>query len=292
MFKPMKAATMESESQLRFPLLGSFKLDGFRCILNDGAARTKSLKPIRNKFIQSELRQFWNTGLDGEIVVGSPCDGLTLNRTQSGVTATFSEPDFQVYVFDHILRPLDPYATRFERVRMLPEHPRLKFLRQVWLTNLADLQAFEVEALGLGYEGIIVRCPRAPYKYGRATPNENYLWKIKRFTDGEAYVESILEGETNNNEATRNAAGEIERATVQANMSPNGLVGTLKCRDYITNELYDVSPGRMTHAWRKYYFENPQELLGQIIKHKSFDYGSVNTARFRTFQALRDADDM
>ena len=292
MFKPMKAATMDSESQLRYPLLGSFKLDGFRCILNDGAARTKSLKPIRNQFIQRELQGLWHSGLDGEIVVGSPCDGLTLNRTQSGVTAALGEPDFKVYVFDHVERPADPYMVRYVRAQAYEKHPRVVVLRQTAIACAADLYMFEEVALKLGYEGIMVRSPHSPYKYGRATPSENYLWKIKRFTDGEAYVESLLEGETNNNAATRNAAGEIERATNQENMSPNGHVGTLKCRDYITGELYDVSPGRMTHAWRKHYWENPRELIGQIIKHKSFDYGSVHTARFRTFQALRDADDM
>lgn len=107
-----------------------------------------------------------------------------------------------------------------------------------------------------------------------------------------AAVLAVLEGETNNNAATTNVLGETERTTHQENMSPNGQVGTLVCKDYVTGEVYNVAPGRMTVIWRKYYLAHSDELIGQIIKHKSFDYGSLNTARFRTFQALRDADDM
>lgn len=292
MFKPMKAATLESIGQARFPLLGSFKLDGFRCILKDGAARTKSLKPIRNQFIQYELSSLGHANLDSEIIVGSPCDGLTLNRTSSGVTTAMGEPDFRVYVFDSIEHPTTPYLNRIATLHRWVDHPRVIRLEQVWLKNVDDLLAFEEKALREGYEGIMARCPNAPYKYGRSTPNENYLWKVKRFKDGEAYVESILEGRTNNNDITTNVMGETERSTHQENMVLNGQVGTLVCRDYITNEIYNVSPGRMEVHWRKHYWENPSELIGEVIEHKSFDYGSVNTARFRTFQRLRDTDDM
>ena len=292
MFKPMLAATMEDEVQLRYPLLASYKLDGFRCILKDGAARMRSLKPVRNQFIQNELASLWNSDLDGEIIVGSPCDGNVLNRTQSGVTASFEEPDFKLYVFDCARFPDAPYYERLELATELAKHPRVEVLNQTLVNSADELRLFEERALGLGYEGIMARCPKAGYKYGRATPNENALWKIKRFTDGEAVVATVLEGSTNNNPATINARGETERATIQANMIPNKQVGTLVCKDCITGEVYNVAPGRMTVGWRQYYWAHPEDLIGKIVKHKSFDYGSLNTARFKTFQALRDAADM
>ena len=73
---------------------------------------------------------------------------------------------------------------------------------------------------------------------------------------------------------------------------PNMQVGTIVGNDCVTGELIQISPGRMTQDMRKHYWHNPHELVGQIAKYKSFEYGSKDTSRFKTFQSLRDPSDM
>ena len=85
MFKPMLAATLENATQLRFPLLASAKLDGLRCILMNGVAYSRNLKPFRNAYVQEQLAHISNYDLDGELIVGAPNQGHVLGRTQSGI---------------------------------------------------------------------------------------------------------------------------------------------------------------------------------------------------------------
>jgi len=44
--KPLLAAKLESLDQLRYPVLATPKLDGIRCLLWQGRAMTRKLKPI------------------------------------------------------------------------------------------------------------------------------------------------------------------------------------------------------------------------------------------------------
>ena len=43
---------------------------------------------------------------------------------------------------------------------------------------------------------------------------------------------------------------------------------------------------------RKHYFENPGELVGKVVKFKSFMHGIKDLPRFPTFICLRDPEDM
>ena len=61
MFKPMLAATVADRSKLRFPYLASPKLDGIRCLVLNGEVLSRSFKPIRNRFIQVQLKRLPDT---------------------------------------------------------------------------------------------------------------------------------------------------------------------------------------------------------------------------------------
>ena len=49
--KPMLAVDADVEN-IKYPVLCSDKLDGIRCIILNGVAYSRSLKPIRNKYVQ------------------------------------------------------------------------------------------------------------------------------------------------------------------------------------------------------------------------------------------------
>ena len=75
MKKPQKAPIHSiTDNELRllpYPVFGSVKIDGFRCLI-DGTPKTSSMKPQPNPFVQSELSKPELNGLDGELVVGEP----------------------------------------------------------------------------------------------------------------------------------------------------------------------------------------------------------------------------
>jgi len=285
MYKPLLAATVEHPEQLIFPLVASPKLDGIRCIIHNGIAVSRNLKPIRNTFIQEEL-QGLPDGLDGELIVGEPNQGLVLNRTVSGVMSEAGRPEFRFFVFDLAHEP-GIFTRRFAQLERL-KHERLSIVPHDPISSSAMLADYERTILGEGFEGIMVRDPYGLYKHGRSTLRDRILGKLKRFTDGEIFITNIIEGSRNENEQTRGALGESTRSMAQAGMVPSGLVGTILGNDTKTNQSLQVSPGRMTHDMRKYFMEHPEQIVGRIAHYRVFAYGSVNTPRFPTFQCFRE----
>lgn len=293
-FKPMLAATIEDPALLTFPVMVSPKLDGLRCIIRRYTAVSRNLKPFRNEWVQRQLKGL-PEGLDGELIVGKPNEGHVLGRTQSGIMSADGEPDFTFHVFDRINEFYMPvgFITRYQRLETdLLGRNRVKLVPHYMANTLSDLLAFEKEFLEDGYEGIMVRHVHGKYKFGRSTLREGLLGKLKRFRDGEALVEKILEGVHNLNEATLDELGRTKRSNHQDNKVGANTIGTIVGKDLATGEILQISPGRMSHDDRKYYWQYPHEILGKIVKFKTFDYGKLDASRFCTFQAFRDAADM
>jgi DNA ligase-1 len=290
-FKPLLAATLEDLETVKYPVIVSPKLDGLRCIVRNGQALSRNLKPFRNLHVQKLLSAPELEGLDGELIVGSPTEGHVLNRTQSGIMSIVGEPDFKFHVFDNVVDPTKPFQERLDAMRGW-EHPLLELVSQTRVYSLDMLKSCESLFLKQGYEGMMLRDPLGPYKYGRSTLRERTLLKFKRFQDAEGIVVDIYEGVNNTNELTRAATGAAQRSHHQENMVKSGQVGTLIVRDLTTDARVNVSPGRMTHDMRQFYWEHPEKLLNAVVKYKFFDYGTLDAPRFATYQAHRDAEDM
>ena len=289
-FKPMLSATLTEDlfPTLRFPLLLSPKLDGFRCIAWNGVAYSRNAKPIRNAFIQKWAADKHN--LDGELIVGSPTDPNCFGNTSSGVTSAAGKPDFTYHLFDCIEGISPDFESRLDRVQS--EYygcPKMRNVPHAHCDNQELVLRYEKFYLSEGYEGIMLRSPDGPYKHGRSTMREQYLMKFKRFVDGEAKVIRLEEGRHNGNEAFTDELGRTKRQTLAENMTGNGMVGTLICMDPIWGEIR-VSAGKMTHHTREHYWHNPTELIGQTIHWRSFGYGTKDAPRFARFYGVVDHD--
>ena len=289
MFKPMLSATLVDPETLRYPVYVSPKLDGLRCVIRDGVALSRNLKPFRNKFVQEELRGLPD-GLDGELIVGSPTEGYVLNRTQSGIMSGDGNPEFTYWVFDNYSSGKG-FKERFCSLESINHH-RVRVVPHYHCMRAAGFAACEEEFLTRGYEGIMARHIHGEYKHGRSTLSEGLLMKFKRFTDGEAVVTGLLEGVHNENELTRSATGAAQRSHHQENKTAAGCVGTILGTDLVTGAAMRISPGRMTHDMRKFYWENPTQIVAKTVKYKSFEYGRKDNARFATFQDFRHPEDM
>lgn len=272
MFKPMLSGTAPADlSKLSYPLLASPKLDGIRCIIRDGVAVSRSLKPIRNDYVRASLKGL-PEGWDGELMVKGE-----FNDVQSAIMSREGEPDFSFCVFDwHVPRTddnltIEPshFQGRLELLALWVDEVNRDFVELVphRLVNSPDeLTAFEAECLEAGFEGVMVRDPEGPYKYGRSTVREGWLLKIKQFEDTEAVIVGFKERMHNENEATTNELGLTERSSAKDGKRPAGDLGAFEC---VTDDGAEFDcGGGMTDAQRADFWVRKDELLGQTIKFK------------------------
>ena len=297
-FKPMLAASCDDLRALRYPLLATPKIDGIRCLVINGVAMSRSLKPIPNRYIQSVIGKPEFNGLDGELLVGD-----SFQQATSGIMSEDGQPDFRYYVFDRwdlasgyrdrvramLVRAANLMATHFG------ESQFLTFLTPVELKNRAELDAYASQCLAEGHEGIMVRSPVGPYKYGRATFKEGYLTKIKPFEDAEATVIGWEERMHNANEATTNALGRTERSSHKENLVPMGTLGALVCSNNTLwpGQTFNIGTG-FTDSQRDELWGQAQrgQLAGRIVKFKYQAIGTADKPRIPVFLGFRDARDL
>lgn len=288
MFKPTLACDANVDL-LKFPLYASPKLDGVRCSIVNGKALTRTLKAVPNRHIYEFLSNEVLSGLDGELVVGSPTADDAYRVTVSGVMSHGGEPEFTYHVFDDH-RVQAGWLERFESLRAsITDTGRICVLPHTLIQNHDDLMAYEAAQVDAGYEGVILRHPTAPYKYGRSTVKEGYLLKLKRFEDSEAEVIDIEEEMFNGNDATTNELGRTKRSTAKAGLVPKGRMGKLHVRDLKTGVEFHIGTG-FNDTDKEQFWLN--DYRGRVIKYKFFPVGMKDKPRHPVFLGFRDRRDM
>lgn len=296
--KPMLGVAVDSFDKLTYPLLCSAKIDGVRCLIKDGVALSRSLKPIPNKYIQQWVKDNAEIleGLDGELVVGNAFSPTVFNTTTSGVMSREGEPDFQYIVFD-IWDSLSENGSvvaldRYLKLKDIsPDLPgRANVLLKKVVNSPEEAKAYEEELLGIGAEGMMVQGLHAGYKFGRSTVKEQKLLKVKRFTDSEYEVVGFEEKMHNANEAKVNAVGNTERSSHKENLVPCNTLGALILRA-ADGTTFNCGTG-FTDEQREEIWKNRHSLLGKLAKIKSFEIGVVQKPRFPVFLGFRSEEDM
>ncbi len=300
--QPMLASPATDKYPLKFPLYASPKIDGVRAYVKDGVLLSRSGKPIRNKYVQKTLGFKVLDGLDGELCVGNPWDKNLMQQTTSGVMSADGEPKFTYYVFDVWSWPDTPYKRRYAHlaytdslpsyVKDLHQSGMLHFLEHVVMIDQNALDTYEQDALAIGYEGVMVRDPEGPYKYGRSTAKEGYLLKLKRWEDGEAQIIEFQEFMHNANELEQDEYGYAKRSTHQENKVPMNKLGALICKDIVTGAQLKIGTG-FDDEMRKTIWYGRETFRNQIVKYKHFAQAGVkDTSRFPVFVGFRDKRDM
>lgn len=307
-FRPMLAAEHDPEKfPIRFPVLASPKIDGIRCVIRHGQPLTRSLKPIPNRHIRAALAGL--PDFDGELIVGDPLDPKAWNNTSSAVMSHDGEPNFTYYVFDGTSLQTDmPYENRLAFALRNAEMfgPRIVGLVHRWLYSIEDLIVLENEYVRDGYEGIMIRDPMGPYKWGRSTAKEGLLLKIKRFDDLEAVILYGEERQTHIGQAKTNALGLTERDHKKENFVGAGDLGGLVCTyhdstvplvnkicgtTYASDIEFTVGSG-FTAEQRIALWADRNNLPGKTIKVKHQGFTVEHKPRFPIFQGFRDERDM
>lgn len=303
-FRPMLAATLKDVSAVEFPVLASPKYDGIRCVIRDGKALTRSLKPIPNTHIRSALEALGRPaeGLDGEIMLPYPAK---FQAVESAVMSHEREPptDWFFVVFDCVPGPLDcalGFQTRIENVgdtiriahRRRPETwRRVVHCEHVLMDGPESLAQYEADMLEAGHEGVMLRSLAGPYKFGRATLREGHLSKLKRFVDGEAEIVGVLELQHNRNEAFVGELGQTKRRTLKANKVDGGVMGKIVVRDLKTGVQFKIGTG-FSLDLRRTIFRCRDVMPGRVVRYRFQDHGVKDKPRIASFQGFRDRRDM
>jgi DNA ligase-1 len=302
LFQPMLACREPPMlNTLRYPLLGSPKIDGVRGIVRSGIVYSRSMKPIPNSYVQETFGGRLFEGLDGELIVGKdPAAKSLCRRTVSAVMSqqnTFQTITF--HVFDEIPKGAlqagngyEPFRARHMRVVSRTPLPHTFPVQHHALTCAAEVERYEALMLSLGYEGIMLRDPNARYKFGRSTMREGGLIKLKRFQDAEAIIVAVLELEHNDNEPYTDETGRTKRSTHKAGKRPGGVMGRLVCQTIpATGDTFEIGTG-FTDADRHWFWVNRDRLLGSILTYKHQPHGAHERPRSPVFIGLREPWDM
>lgn len=274
-----------------YPLLLSPKLDGVRCLIINGVACGRSLKPIPNKYVQRLFGRPELNGLDGELIVGSPTAKEVFQATSSGVMSIGGEPEVTFWVFDDFMesggfhRRLHTAHRRIKKQKFCEPVPHDQILNEDQLTD------WEQDYLAMGYEGVMLRHPDGPYKHGRSTAKEGWLLKLKRFEDGEARVVGFTELMHNANEAKLNELGHLERSSHKAGKVGKQTLGALIVKDLKTGVEFEIGTG-FTASQRQELWNIGDNLIGKVVKYKSQPTGVKEKPRFPVFLGFRDPLDM
>lgn len=297
-FRPMKGDDAVRD-RLQFPYMLTPKIDGYRCVVRNGVALTSSLKPFPNKYLQKVLGVPECEGFDGELVIGNPTDSSVF-RNSGALRKIEGEPDFGFFVFDDFSNPhLDAHA-RFEkmqrRIKALP-HGSTASMRVIavpvkLVQDEAQLEAAESKLVAEGYEGVMLRQPNGPYKYGRSTVKENLLLKVKTFLDGEAVIIGFEEQMLNTNEKVTDANGRSKRSSAKAGKVGKGTLGNLLVRGIngkFKDVEFEVGTGEgLTHALRQHIWNTRERFMGKVITYKSQDVGGYDKPRIPVYKGFRD----
>jgi len=273
--KPMLACTCPPLEKLKREIYYALiKYDGIRCWIHpDLGPVSRNLKPIPNRHVR-QILSVLPPYLDLELVAGS------FQETASAIMSEDGSPSFVGYVFDYFKEPNAPFEARFAEAQVLASGP-LKPAVGV-LVPTRDLQGVYEDATKNGFEGIIVRAPDAPYKFGRSTQREEGLMRLKPIDTTEGICVKVEQALHNTNEAVRDELGRTKRSSAKGGLVPQPWAGALVLEHHVFG-TFKVSG--FDQATAKQLWDNPP--IGAKVEFEYRGLTSAKKPRHPIFKGLR-----
>lgn len=291
--RPMRAVTMSSLDDIKFPVYVSFKLDGIRCIKVAGKALSKSMKPIVNAQLRAliEVPEIPD-GFDGELWA----EGMTFQEIESIVmTEDADVKGLKWYVFDWAKE--GDYTSRradlMEAV-LYGDCCTLHYIEQYICSIVHTRRGIEnyfSESIRCGNEGLIIRNPHAPYKCGQSTMTKQELVKWKPMVTGKAIVLCAVEEMKNNNPAFNSELGLAKRSHKKVNKVPAGTMGSLLVRDLDSGIVFNIGTG-FDDEQKALLWARRDTLSGTIVEYESQKCGVKEAPRCPVFKRFRNRNDI
>lgn len=305
-FGPMLAAKINDDDMIfledflkrniKFPVLASPKIDGIRFMVKDGVAMSRSWTPLPNRHFQGFIQSIAADaeGLDGEVIVGYDPSALGLfNRTQSAIMTRDWIGDFSCHIFDCFRDPQAPFKDRtahaehrVKEIRDLGVYPeQIAYVPHTSLFADRETTDYETAAIEAGFEGIMLRGPNNPYKFGRSTLREGGLIKVKRFVDDEARIVGFKALERNTNPPQKDAFGLQKRSSHKAGKVAEELLGKIVVNHTKFGE-FEIGSG-FDDATREEIWQNQASYLNRLVTFKYQVHGVKDKPRSPIFKGFR-----
>lgn len=285
--KPMLAGKLSDEENdwnITYPVLCTPKLDGIRCLIVEGKARTRNFKPIPNNYIRSKLESECPDGFDGELIL----EKTPFNKIASAVMSFNGEPNFKYVVFDYVKDSCNKsYKERMNDLKTTIIPQFCNRLLPIELNSIKEILAYENFCLEEGYEGIMLRTPESQYKCGRSTLKQFWLIKLKRFHTAEATIVGFEEKFNNVNEAEISELGYTKRSKHKCNMVAAETLGALIVKDIETGKTFNIGSG-FDDKTRQLIWNSREDYRYRIITYKSQKFGVKDKPRFPIFLEFRE----
>ncbi len=314
----MLAAKRKVQNIFRFPLWVTPKIDGIRCLNNEGNAVSRSLKLIPNLYVRgffrTKFRAVVTHGLDGELdlrrfsrqtYASAGTNPPTFQNVSSAFMSEHGEPDFVYRIFD--IQGEDGYLHRMQRLADIHQtlsvlYPldmhRFEFLFPIKIESQLELDAYTQKQLDIGLEGAIARVGNLPYRIprgggeNRSTFTEGYLIKIKPLESDEATIVGFVEEMQNTNEQIADEVGRMKRSHHQEGMVGKNTLGALICKSPTwPGVTFNLGSG-ISSKLADEIWANQALFLGKTVTYKYQEIGSLERPRQPIFVGIRSALDM
>lgn len=303
-FRPILGVAFEKLKSVNFPVIASPKIDGIRCLtlaIPDGpkalsSAVCRSMKSVPNSYIYHTMGDALPPGLDGELVTytnGKLDPFYGIGGIQSKVMSyETGQVEFRYHVFDchNVAGGFLDRLDHLNSSNIEIGSPIIELVKQITCKNMGELEEFEARCVAEGHEGICFRTADSPYKFGRSTPKEQCLVKMKRFQTSEARVISVEEEYGNDNPVALNALGYSERTSHSAHMRGKNRLGALVC-ETPAGIQFRIGTG-FNAAQREEMWSMSPTLIGKIAQYKHQPHGAAERPRIPVFLGFRDSNDM
>ena len=264
-----------------------------RALVIDGVVYSRSMKPIRNEYIQKLFGKPEYHGFDGELIVGDIYDKDVFQKTTSGVMSKDGYPDVTFHVFDLWNLPDVDYESRQRVLQdLLLQDETMGSVVYTMIHKchtVKDLDFFLKHEEKVGGEGLIGRNPKGRYKYGRSTPKEQFSMKFKFFQQEDFEVVGFTERMHNSNEQKRDELGYAERSSAKEGMIPMNTLGSLALK--YGDDTFNCGTG-FSDALREEIWFNQEKYLGKLASIRYMSVGMDKLPRVPSFQGFRDEDDL
>ena len=290
--KPLLSCEV-SVDNINFPIYVSTKFDGIRAMVIDGVVYSRSMKPIRNEYIQKLFGKPEYQGFDGELVVGDIYAKDVFQKTTSGVMSKDGTPDVRFYVFDLWNLPDEDYESRQRVLQdLLLQDETMSSVVYTMIhkcQTVENLEFFLNHEKNVGGEGLIGRNPNGVYKYGRSTPKEQLSIKFKFFQQEDFEVVGFNERMHNTNEQKRDELGYAERSSSKEGLVPTNTLGSLVLK--YNDTTFSCGTG-FDDKLRKEIWDNKEAYLGKLASIRYMSVGSKDLPRIPSFIGFRHTEDI
>ena len=295
-FKPMLSIdATNSLDKLKYPKLASYKLDGIRCVFHpDLGMVSRSLKPIQNTQIRRKFHELVNYSqkhdliFDGELYAHK----MTFQQMISAVMTKnthLNVKNIKFHVFECCSNKISKtsFIKRHALINKLlgNEKDLVTIVKQMEVNSKEEVTQLFKTALDNGYEGLILRDPKSPYKFGRSTLREEYMLKIKPFRTFDSYIIGVEERMENLNESFCNELGHSEKRNTVDAKGHTGIAAKFIVK-YGDKEVKPTITG--TEEFRREMWENRKSYIGRMIEYKGMVVGSKHVPRHPVFLRFRD----